>query len=53
MFKKLNLYIFSLFFLITVNASIDEKNSLIEIYDNPNDINLINIVIKDNIDIGG
>ena len=29
------------------------KNSLIEIYDNPNDINLINIVIKDNIDIGG
>jgi len=53
MFKKLNLYIFLLFFLITVNASNDEKNSLIEIYDNPNDINLINIVIKDNIDIGG
>ena len=53
MFKKLNLYIFLLFFLITLNASNDEKNSLIEIYDNPNDINLINIVIKDNIDIGG
>ena len=53
MFKKLNLYIFLLFFLITVNASNDEKNSLIEIYDNPNNINLINIVIKDNIDIGG
>ena len=53
MFKKLNLYIFLLFFLITVSASYDEKNSLIEIYDNPNDINLINIVIKDNIDIGG
>ena len=42
-----------MFFLITVSASNDEKNSLIEIYDNPNDINLINIVIKDNIDIGG
>ena len=53
MFKKLNLYIFLLFFLITVSASNDEKNSLIEIYDNPNNINLINIVIKDNIDIGG
>ena len=53
MFKKLNLYIFLLFFFITVSASNDEKNSLIEIYDNPNDINLINIVIKDNIDIGG
>ena len=53
MFKKLNLYIFLLFFLITLNASNDEKNSLIEIYDNPYDINLINIVIKDNIDIGG
>ena len=53
MFKKLNLYIFLLFFLITVSASNDEKNSLIEIYDNPNDANLINIVIKDNIDIGG
>ena len=53
MFKKLNLYIFLLFFLITVSASNDEKNSLIEIYDNPNDINLINIIIKDNIDIGG
>ena len=53
MFKKLNLYISLLFFLITVSASNDEKNSLIEIYDNPNDINLINIVIKDNIDIGG
>ena len=53
MFKNLNLYIFLLFFLIYVNASNDEKNSLIEIYDNPNDINLINIVIKDNIDIGG
>ena len=53
MFKKLNLFIFLLFFLITVSASNDEKNSLIEIYDNPNDINLINIVIKDNIDIGG
>ena len=53
MFKKLNLNIFLLFFFITVSASNDEKNSLIEIYDNPNDINLINIVIKDNIDIGG
>ena len=53
MFKKLNLFIFLLFFLITVSASNDEKNSLIEIYDNPNDANLINIVIKDNIDIGG
>ena len=53
MFKKLNLFIFLLFFLITVSASNDEKNSLIEIYDNPNYINLINIVIKDNIDIGG
>ena len=53
MFKKLNLYIFLLFFLVTVNASNDEKNALIEIYNNPNDINLINIVIKDNIDIGG
>ena len=53
MFKKLNLNIFLLFFFITVSASNDEKNSLIEIYDNPNDLNLINIVIKDNIDIGG
>ena len=53
MFKKLNLYIFLLFFSLFVNASNDEKNSLIEIYDNPNDINLINIVVKDNIDIGG
>ncbi len=53
MFKKLNLNIFLLFFFITVSASNDEKNSLIEIYDNPNDINLVNIVIKDNIDIGG
>jgi Asp-tRNA(Asn)/Glu-tRNA(Gln) amidotransferase A subunit family amidase len=53
MFKKLNLYIFLLFFLVTVNASNDQKNALIEIYNNPNDINLINIVIKDNIDIGG
>ena len=53
MFKELNLYIYLLFFFITASASNDEKNSLIEIYDNPNDINLINIVIKDNIDIGG
>ena len=53
MFKKLNLYKFLLLFSLFVNASNDEKNSLIEIYDNPNDINLINIVIKDNIDIGG
>ena len=36
-----------------VYAFDDEKNSLIEIYDNPNDTNLINIVVKDNIDIGG
>ena len=36
-----------------VYASNDEKNSLIEIYDNPNDTNLINIVVKDNIDIAG
>ena len=53
MFKKLNSYIFLLFFSILVNASNDEKNSLIEIYDNPNDTNLINIVVKDNIDIAG
>jgi len=53
MSKELNLYIYLLFFFITASASNDEKNSLIEIYDNPNDINLINIVIKDNIDIGG
>ena len=53
MFKKLNSYKFLLFFSILANASIDEKNSLIEIYDNPNDPNLINIVVKDNIDIGG
>ncbi len=53
MFKKLNSYIFLLFFSILVCASNDEKNSLIEIYDNPNDTNLINIVVKDNIDIGG
>ena len=53
MFKKLNSYIFLLFFSILVNASNDEKNSLIEIYDSPYDTNLINIVIKDNIDIGG
>ena len=53
MFKKLNSHIFLLFFSILVNASNDEKNSLIEIYDSPYDTNLINIVIKDNIDIGG
>jgi Asp-tRNAAsn/Glu-tRNAGln amidotransferase A subunit and related amidases len=53
MFKKLNLYKFLLLFSLFVNASNDEKNSLIEIYDNPNDANLINIVIKDNIDIAG
>ena len=53
MFKKLNLYKFLLFFSILANTSIDEKNSLIEIYDNPKDPNLINIVVKDNIDIGG
>ena len=53
MFTKLNSYIFLLFFSILVNASYDEKNSLIEIYDSPYDTNLINIVIKDNIDIGG
>jgi amidase len=53
MFKKLNSYIFLLFFCLLINASNDEKNSLIEIYDNPNDTNLINIVVKDNIDIGG
>ncbi len=53
MFKKLNSYIFLSFFSILIYASNDEKNSLIEIYNNPNDPNLINIVIKDNIDIGG
>ena len=53
MFKKLNSYKFLLFFSILANASYDEKNSLIEIYDNPNDTNLINIVVKDNIDIAG
>ena len=53
MFKKFNSYIFLLFFSILVYTSNDEKNSLIEIYDNPNDTNLINIVVKDNIDIGG
>ena len=53
MFTKLNSYIFLLFFSILVYTSNDEKNSLIEIYDNPNDTNLINIVVKDNIDIGG
>ena len=53
MLKKLNSYIFLLFFSILVYTSNDEKNSLIEIYDNPNDTNLINIVVKDNIDIGG
>ena len=53
MFKKLNLYKFLLLFSLSVNASNDEKNSLIEIYDNPNDANLINIVVKDNIDIAG
>ena len=53
MFKKLNLYKFLLLFSLFVNASYDEKNSLIEIYDNPNDADLINIVVKDNIDIAG
>ena len=53
MFKKLNLYKFLLLFSLFVNASNDEKNSLIEIYDYPNDANLINIVVKDNIDIAG
>ncbi len=51
MFKKLNLYKFFLFFSVFVNATIDEKNSLIEIYENPNEANSINIVVKDNIDI--
>ena len=51
MLNKLNLYKFLLFFSVFVNASIDEKNSLIEIYENPNETNSINIVIKDNIDI--
>ena len=46
MFKKLNLYKFLLLFSLFVNASNDEKNSLIEIYDNPNDANLINIVVN-------
>ncbi len=53
MLQKLNSYIFLLFFSTLVYTSNDEKNSLIEIYDNPNDTNLINIVVKDNIDIGG
>ena len=51
MFKKLNLYKFFLFFTIIVNAAGDEKNSLIELYDNPSETNLPNIVVKDNIDI--
>tara|TARA_B100001057_G_scaffold236078_1_gene236368 strand:- start:1172 stop:2518 length:1347 start_codon:yes stop_codon:yes gene_type:complete len=51
MLKKLNLYKFLLFFSVFVNATIDEKNSLIEIYENSNETNSINIVIKDNIDI--
>ena len=51
MLNKLNLYKFLLFFSVFVNATIDEKNSLIEIYENPNETNSINIVIKDNIDI--
>ena len=51
MLKKLNLYKFFLFFSVFVNATIDEKNSLIEIYENPNETNSINIVVKDNIDI--
>ena len=51
MLNKLNLYKFLVFFSVFVNATIDEKNSLIEIYENPNETNSINIVIKDNIDI--
>lgn len=51
MFKKLNLYKFFLFFTIIVNAAGDEKNSLIELYENPSETNLTNIVVKDNIDI--
>ncbi len=51
MLNKLNLYKFLLFFSVFVNATIDEKNSLIEIYENPNETNSINIVVKDNIDI--
>ena len=51
MFKKLNLYKFILFFTIIVNAADDEKNSLIELYENPSETNLTNIVVKDNIDI--
>ena len=51
MLKKLNLYKFFLFFSVFVNATIDEKNSLIEIYENPYETNSINIVVKDNIDI--
>ena len=51
MLNKLNLYKFLIFFSVFVNATIDEKNSLIEIYENPNETNSINIVIKDNIDI--
>ena len=51
MFKKLNLYKFILFFTIIVNAADDEKNSLIELYENSSETNLTNIVVKDNIDI--
>ena len=51
MFKKLNLYKFFLFFTIIANAADDEKNSLIELYENPSETNLTNIVVKDNIDI--
>ena len=51
MLNKLNLYKFLLFFSVFVNATTDEKNSLIEIYENPNETNSINIVVKDNIDI--
>jgi len=51
MLKKLNLYKFLLFFSVFVDATIDEKNSLIEIYENSYETNSINIVVKDNIDI--
>ena len=48
-YKKVN-FILILFFSIVISAK-DIKNSLIESYPNQSNSNLVNIVIKDNIDI--
>ena len=48
-YKKVN-FILILFFSIVISAK-DIKNSLIESYPNHSNSNLVNIVIKDNIDI--